>query len=255
MKARWPNCLRTVLALWLVAGFLGCTKPPVIHGRVVDVFQKPIAGADVSIPKTTFTAVSGSDGRYTIGYAPGQFDLSVRKPAYASTMIPLSVTQAADLPAADAVLYPIPPEPGIYYIGPDRLVPLPERKVQRNFKPLENNVSVLREYAFPFSNEPTPSIAFGTEARFLDTLAAAPTLYRGDPAFYQVTYLTGTGYPTSPSLNNEVKALTTELGEEKLRLRTVKLDQSAVYYGWLIEPVEGAGTAYVFSVPSMEHAD
>jgi Carboxypeptidase regulatory-like domain len=255
MKERWPNCPRTVLALWLVAGFLGCTKPPVIHGRVVDVFQKPIAGADVSIPKTTFRAVSGSDGRYTIGYAPGQFELSVRKPAYASTMIPLSVTQAADVPAADAVLYPIPPEPGIYYIGPDRLVPLPERKIQQNFKTLENNVSILREYAFPFSSDPTPSITFGTEARFLDTLPTSPTLYRGDPEFYQVEYLTGTTNPMSPRLNNEVNTRTTELGDEKLRLRTVKLKQSAVYYGWLAGPAEEAKSAYLFSVPSTEHAD
>jgi hypothetical protein len=249
MKASWQSCLRSVVALGLV-GFLGCAKPSVIHGRVVDVFSKPVAGAEVSIPKTTFKAISGADGRYTIEYVPGQFELLLKKPTYASATISLNVTQASELPAVDAVLFPIPPEPGIYYIGRDRLVPLPERRIQSTVK------SQLHEYAFPFSNDPTPSIAFGTEARFLDTLPAAATLYRGDPEFYQVQYLTGLfETPMSPSLNNEVTARTTELGDEKLRLRTVKLEQSAVYYGWLSGPVEQAKSAYVFSVPSPVPAD
>jgi len=242
---RKPAAAVFVLAVTLMA----CAKPK-IHGRVVDVFSKPIAGAEVSIPKTTFKAVSGADGRYTIEYVPGQFELSVRKPTYASATISLNVTQASELPAADAVLFPIPPGPGVYYIGADRLIALPERKVQRNLK------TFLHEYAFPFSSDPTPSIAFGTEARFLDTLPAAATLYRGNPEFYQVEYLTGLyETPMSPRLNNEVNTNTTELGDEKLRLRTVKLDQSAVYYGWLSGPVEQTRNAYVFSVPSPTPAD
>lgn len=240
--------------LLLVTTLLACTKP-MIHGRVVDVFSKPLTGAEVSILKTTFKAVSGADGRYMIEYAPGQFELSVKKPSYASTTISLNVTQTSELPAADVVLFPIPPEPGIYYIAPDRLIPLPERGIQRNLKSLDN-VSFLHEYAFPFSNDPTPSIAFGSEARFLDTLPAAATLYRGDPEFYQVQYLTGLYQtPMSPQLNNEVNTRTIELGDEKLRLRIVKLKQSAVYYGWLPGPVEQTKNAYVFSVPSPAPAD
>jgi Carboxypeptidase regulatory-like domain len=252
-RVRGQRTTSGYLVLVLVVMAVGCTKP-VIQGRVVDVFKKPVADADISIPKTAFTATTNAEGKYTISFAPGQFDMHIQKKGYTSATVPWNVTQAAELPAAEVMLYPNPEKPGIYYLAADHLELLPTIRIEDRARQIDT-WRAERTYAFQFSNAKTPDFAFGSEVRFLDNTGGTFVLYRGDPEFYREEILNTFGHPTTATLDNEVKVATTEVGEEKLRLHSVKLSMAAVYYGWLHPPLKSASSAYAFSVPYQQHAD
>jgi hypothetical protein len=244
---------RALLAIELCVALAGCTKP-VIQGRVIDVFKKPLGGVEVSIPKMAFTATTDSDGKYTISFAPGQFDVHLQKKGYTSATVPLNIAQAAAVPAAEVMLYPNPDKQAIYYLAPDHLEILPTIGIEDRARQIDY-WRAEHTYAFQFSNAQTPRFAFGSEVRFLDNTGGSFVLYRGDPEFYRKEVLNTFGQPTTATMDNEVKVSTTEVGEEKVRLHTVKLSMAAVYYGWLRPPLDGAKTAYAFSVPYPQHAD
>jgi hypothetical protein len=232
---------------------LGCTKP-IIQGRVIDVFKKPVAGVEVSIPKTAFAATTDADGKYTISFAPGQFDVHLQKTGYTSATVPLNIAQASAVPAAEVTLYPNPKKRAIYYLAADHLEILPAIRVEDRARQIDY-WRAEHTYAFQFTNAQVPHFDFGSEVRFLDNTDGEFVLYRGDPEFYQEQVFNTFGQPTTPTIDNEVKVTTTEVGEEKLHLHTVKLSTAAVYYGWLHPPLKGARSAYAFSVPYPQHAD
>lgn len=57
----------------------------IVSGRVTDANGQPVAGAEVSIDRTTLVAVTGADGSYAIDYVePGTYSMAVAKPGYSS---------------------------------------------------------------------------------------------------------------------------------------------------------------------------
>ena len=171
----------TVVITLLLLGGLACTKP-VIRGKVVDLFKKPVEGAEVSIPNTTFTVRTDGNGSYAVSYVPGQFTLQVRKDGYTSETLPWNVAEKAELPAADVVLYPVPEDAGVYLIGAGKLVPLPPAAIVKDVKQL-SYWSARREYRFLPPKREAPSLAFNSEARFLQRAGSEPPkLFRGTPS-------------------------------------------------------------------------
>ena len=62
--------MRLVLATLFLAGAAAQAQTGSIHGRVLDVQERPLQGATVQIEGTTLGAISGPDGMYTIASVP-----------------------------------------------------------------------------------------------------------------------------------------------------------------------------------------
>jgi hypothetical protein len=247
--------LSAILAALLLVGLAACSKP-VIQGRVVDLFGKPVAGAGVSIPNTAFAATTDAEGKYAIEFAPGQFNLQIQKQGYTSATKPWNLSQAAEVPAADVMLYQVPDEPGIYYVTADHLVPLPRRRINRGSAPIDA-WRTRYEYAIGEGKEVAPEVEIGSQARFIESLPAAPHLYEADfhelGVFYRVQRIRTFGTPETPELDHELRPAKTDLGAE-LRLWSIKVPAQANYV-WLPAPPEEAKYGFVFTCPSTEHVD
>jgi Carboxypeptidase regulatory-like domain len=85
-----------VIAITLAA----CSKP-VVSGRVMDAFGKPLEDVVVSIEGTSFATTTDHSGGYDIAFVPGQFKVHLKKDGYTSVTNSLNVAQATKVPAAD----------------------------------------------------------------------------------------------------------------------------------------------------------
>jgi hypothetical protein len=240
--------LRTLIAYLAVTAALlhGCKKAA-ISGRVIDLFGQPVAGATITIPKTAFTATSDAAGRYSLSYAPGQFEVHVAKATYTSATVPWNVTESTALPSADITLYPNPEKPGIYYVGKDRLELLTAKMITRSVS--ADTFTTTRVYSFTPGLSGGPTVPAGA-VTFLDTRKEPFSLFRGAPGtntFFRVTYLMGA---PDVKLNGETKTVMKEVGDEKVQLETVTLDarNGNEVYGWIPMPVEAAQLYYPFTV-------
>jgi hypothetical protein len=156
---------------------VACTKP-VIEGRVVDAFDKPLPDTLVSIEGTTISTTSNSDGQYSIEYVPGAIVVNYTKKGFTTSSLEINIAQESLFPANTVKLYEIPKTAGIYYIDSDRYVPLASEKMEAvdkrtNFS--NNKVWSTYSYKLPLSSKPGGfkrdqiiQISFG-EAEFLDT--------------------------------------------------------------------------------------
>jgi len=119
------------LALSFLAILLGagCSSRD-IEGRVTDPFGNGLADVTVQVQKTTFRVTSSRDGHYTIDYVPGTFAVEFAKPGYTTQTLELAIQQKMRFPAEAVILYPIPSNPGLYYLGDRELVLLPRSTVR-----------------------------------------------------------------------------------------------------------------------------
>jgi hypothetical protein len=116
MRTRGTVLFVIVLSLAVSA----CGKPARIVGTVQDIFGVPLRSAIIKIEKSTFTANSDESGMYSIDYAPGSIRLAISRPGYTTSSIDLSIQQKVYYPVEPIVLYPIPTQPGFYYIDFDK---------------------------------------------------------------------------------------------------------------------------------------
>jgi hypothetical protein len=72
--------LLTVVLLALASPACRRTPSPVIVGRVTDNFNRPIAGATVSIRDTAFRVQTDARGEFSLPFTPGSFHLAIEAP-------------------------------------------------------------------------------------------------------------------------------------------------------------------------------
>ena len=125
MKSYYFGALAALLIL------SGCSKAR-IEGRVVDMFNKPLAGATASVKGTQYTTTTDSDGEYSLEYVPGDFEVVVSKAGYTDSTSTFKLATKEEVPVAEVMLYLMPAEKGIFLLkataAGDSLVPIPLAK-------------------------------------------------------------------------------------------------------------------------------
>ncbi len=104
--------------LFLLAACSSGSPDATIAGQVVDHAGAPIAGVEVVVEGSAYKAATSSDGRYTITYAPGTFEVTYRKDGMTSASVKHTISTAVAYPAADIQLFPAPTEQGLYLLSP-----------------------------------------------------------------------------------------------------------------------------------------
>jgi len=101
------------LSLFLI---IGCSKP-VIEGKVVDYYNHPVAGVNVSVQGTQFNSVTDASGGYSIGYVPGKVQLKFVKAGYVETSKIFDIATESTFPAEQTQLMKLPANKGVWFIG------------------------------------------------------------------------------------------------------------------------------------------
>lgn len=124
-----------IIILLVILG-LGCGRKGV-KGVVKDPFGKGIQGVSVKIVNSTISSLTDANGCYFIEYVPGMFTIKFSKQGYTMHTLDLALQKKALFPAETMIMYPIPDEQGVYYIGEKELVKLKSHTVKFYEYPLQ----------------------------------------------------------------------------------------------------------------------
>jgi len=186
----------------------------------------------IKIEKSTFTAVTGNSGQYSLDYAPGSIKLIFSKDGYTTMNLDLNIQQKVHYPAELMVLYPIPKDSGMFYIdsGNKQLVKLePNCKVEETkTQSQEFSHTMNCRYSVKYSS-PAITIKPG-KAQFIDkvpyiinisTVNENGIIYEGNL----------NGFERHDKYSGFIKASTSEQGNEGLLVRTADLSPGS--YAWI----------------------
>lgn len=224
-----------------------------MHGTVLDPFGDGVEGVVVDIVGTKFSATTGRDGHYSLDYAPGEFTVEFRREGYTSTSKTFTVSQKGPLPVEDVVLYPVPDEPGIYYLG-EALEPTSRTRIERQDQ--QGPWSARYKY-YAANTEHLLTVPQGSIA-FLDADDGDQRLValRGDGLILDVTFHLMTPQVHYGDFREDES---TAFEEENLWLR--QADLAPGMYAWVDiggGPVLGSRApgekAYLFEVEGQEEA-
>jgi len=228
-------------------------------GRSKRPFGNGIEDVSIKIEKSTFKSVTDSQGRYSVDYVPGAFRVNISKPGFTTHHIDLNLQEKSAFPAETIVMYPIPKEPGIYYLGQKSLVKLTDGTIQAT-KAEGNWMSYRWKYSSPFYGSLT--IPEGV-ASFIDTVPKPLALSTmNNLVLYEglVSMIEKKDFQNGFSIMQTSKPKAEKIGDEKLQLWTFELkggQYAFTEYHFLNDlpapnkeiPTEG-GNVYPFQVSS-----
>jgi hypothetical protein len=116
--------MRRLFAVIVCEGLLilACGGGAAVEGQVQTHHKKPLEGVKVKVLKSTYEATSGTDGKYSVSFAPGTFEIQYSRSGFTTETVELNIQQETSFPAEAVVLYPIPTESGLHYLGEQGLV-------------------------------------------------------------------------------------------------------------------------------------
>jgi hypothetical protein len=215
-----PSARLAVVAL--LAALIGCSKP-VVKGTVVDVFKKPLPDAAVAIEGTSFSTTTNSYGKYALQFVPGQFKVVAKRDGYTTSSITFNVSESAEVPAADIMLYPQPTEPGIFFVGKEKLESLTTFRLRRDQVP--NPIPWLPGSTRYLLQKESSLVLPEGDAQFIDTLPRAMQLAR---ATSPSGLILDAAHSAAAGM---VKTSAEKVGEEQLTVWKVHLKPGV--YGWI----------------------
>jgi hypothetical protein len=247
------NLKPSVLFIMAILLLNGCGSSE-IQGTVKDPFGNNMEGVEVSIEKSDLKSSTGKDGRYSIPYVLGTFALKYSKPGYTTQKVSLTIAEKTRFPAQTVTIYPIPKEPGLYYIGEKSLIKMsPNKTIMQEI--YDNSVDKGQVNFFPKDRIMESPLKAG-KAQFIDrsSLPLIPMRILADGRFLQL--LTSMkGFDIKVAYDGLIKEEVTNMGEENLLVRTINCDPGI--YAWVefaqeIHPFVGRklpkrwGTCYAF---------
>ncbi len=230
----------------LLSFAFGCSKKD-IGGVTKDPFGKGISGVSVHILKTQFKSTTDGNGRYSLDYVPGTFTIQYSKDAYTTIRLDLAIQQKSKFPAEPIVMYPIPKEKGIHYIGGSKLIQLQLEPVIQTEERRSGYFPVTR-YRYYMANKLTD----GSELQAKDVLSIKPGKATFIDTFPQLIKLVklangniiqdySSGF--AGSRNYHYNGLQDDkghhVGEEKLLLRNVELTPGNYAWCGMVEMILG----------------
>ena len=254
----------TVFFLIAIVLLNGCGSNE-IQGTVKDPFGNGIEGVTVSIEQSDLRSSTGKDGRYSITAILGTFILQHSKPGYTTQKITLTSRRNTPFPAQTLTMYPIPPEPGLYYVGAKSLMKMSLAKiaVRKTRKitgdPMRDLQGLSQVKFYPTS---IMAAAFKPgKAQFIDTSSVnlIPMRLRSDGCFMHSVIYSSVS-EVKVEYEAPVMQKKTEKGEEKLIVRTIHCDPGRYVWVEFYKDLFGSelpkpqGICYAFKVTSQNSA-
>jgi hypothetical protein len=92
-----------------------CSKKN-IEGIIIDNFDQPIAGVNVTITGSSFQSKTDNSGKYDIEYAPGTINLNFEKDGYISETLSLNISTQVEFPAEKIIMTKKPNGNGVFFV-------------------------------------------------------------------------------------------------------------------------------------------
>lgn len=211
-----------IVSMLIILLFLVSCEKSEIQGEVKDPFGNGIGGVSIQIEKSTFKSVTDSQGKYSVDYVPGAFRVNISKLGFTTHHIDLNLQEKSAFPAETIVMYPIPQEPGIYYLGQQNLVKLTGGIIQAT-KAEGNWTSYRWTYSSPFYGSLT--VPEGV-ASFIDTVPKPLALSTmNNLVLYEglVSMIEKKDFQNGFSIMQTAKPKAEKIGNEELTLWTFEL--------------------------------
>jgi len=225
MLTKCITLIMTIFLLW------GCDKSE-IKGVIQDPFGNPLIDVQVSIVNSELKTKTGKNGQYAIPYITGTFKIKYVKSGYTTQITDFTIQEKTSYPAQPIVLYPIPKEPGLYYLHDNNLVKLsPTKIISQETKLKTTNLFGKEKRGFYPAEILNPVVVEG-KVQFIDMhpeeLVPMRLNEKGD--FLQLT-TEGLSLKLDVVYDGSISEEKNEVGEEKLCVRTLDLKQGA--YAWV----------------------
>ncbi len=109
------NKVTTIILLLIAVAFSGCQKTD-IEGKIFDGFGNPVKDAVIKVEGTQFTSQTDGNGKYSVGYVPGDIKVLISKTGFTGTTFSVKISTESTFPAENKIIYEIPKERGIWYM-------------------------------------------------------------------------------------------------------------------------------------------
>jgi hypothetical protein len=259
------NYLKSAILFLIALLLLHACGRNEIQGKVTDPFGNGIEGVTVSIERSDLHSSTGKDGRYSIPAILGTFKVKYSKPGYTTHQITLTNRRNTPFPPQNLTIYPIPQEPGLYYVGEKNLIKMSPAKIavrqtrEKTGDPMRD-LRGLREVQFYPDKTMAISLKPG-KAQFIDTssLNLFPMHLRSDGCFMHFL-INPSVAEVKVEYEASVKQKKTEKGEEKLIVRTIHCNPGSYVWVEFYKDMFGSelprphGICYAFRVASQNSA-
>ena len=121
------NKFKTIILMMSSIAFSGCEKTA-IEGKIFDGFGTPVKEATIKVEGTQFVSQTDGNGRYSVGYVPGDIKVLVSKSGFTETSFSVKISTESTFPAEDKTIYEIPKEQGIWYMDFEKKQHVPIKK-------------------------------------------------------------------------------------------------------------------------------
>ncbi len=229
-----------------------------IEGKVVDQFGRGLGNVHVQIVNTGFEAKTDDTGNYLLDYVPGTLKIKFSKPKYTTEYLELDIYTKDKFPAAKVEMWKIPAK-GLFlvdtsrkqYIQIQQSFPIKSiKRMHRDPNSLKNLANLGNLASLIFSAEKIGNFSAGKgKILIIDNYPKRISLYKRGKDGVLLSLQEGAygkigGLIFSGRVNDEEL---TEIGEEKLLIRSFNADDGVYLYSEVEKTSDGFGTK--FTIP------
>jgi hypothetical protein len=254
--------LLSIIILILLAG-CGSSE---IEGIVKDPFGNGLEGVTISILNSNLKTKTDKNGVYVINYVMGTFTLQYSKPGYTTHKINLTLQEKTRFPAQPVILYPIPTEAGIYYIGDKSLIKLPSSEIiEQETKEKSKNMlmNLMGKSHIKYYPSKLAELSFKEgKAQFIDCFPKYIKPFRlSNDGYFLNLISTSDGLDIKVVYDGYVSEEANKIGDEKLLVRTMECKPGAYAFVEMFKTNLGRtlpkpkGICFTFSIKAKDAAD
>lgn len=109
----WREWVLATLILFCIR----CGPRARVEGEVKEYFGGPLEGVTVGISGTQFSTTTEKNGKYSLEYIPGRFQLEFSKEGYREKQLDFEISAETRVPVEQISLLKLPPGTGVYFVG------------------------------------------------------------------------------------------------------------------------------------------
>lgn len=237
--------------------FSACEKK--IKGKVVNNFNQPIEGVDVSISNSNFNSVTDADGEFEIDYVAGEFVISFKKPNHRSETRNLKITQKEEYPLNKIELIKYPLKDGLFLMGKEGYIELKKSTLIKTEKTEKSRYGSVSYDYFKTKTDSINTLDYNTfsgqdSLTFFDNLPRSVVLTKNNndnillTRTYQYSYFGGREFDLKGIIVDFSSDRISD-GKRFLSIKTKNINDSSVYgFSELKNSSTPNGDTYLFEV-------
>lgn len=121
----------------LLLSLAACGEDPKLSGTVVDLWDKPMAGLDVTIPETP-SVKTNDKGAYSFPVKAGKYKIKVTGDKVIPNAREVAIEANVDTPNVKLRVIPVPEKPGFNIVGPESYLQVAPQAVERKGNDLKH---------------------------------------------------------------------------------------------------------------------